>query len=376
MSTKMLELLERIDSGQTNFDQIDLSGQNLDGIEINGYNLMMRGANFEGASLRNAKISQLQISYSNFQRANLEGATFESCIMVSSDFYMANCRGSRFFGGYLDCSCFVFTDLSHSLFFGCDWSEVLLGFTDIRGCVLGDINNIQDCTIASIPQEKISSIEPFKIVDLDHLTIERTAEYQRILSRKGVELSSTPQMYCDFFKKVGLSDTFVNAYLELVSQIADDLQSVFISYSFSDQKFADKLFDALRSRGVKVWYAPKNMKSGKKIHEQIHSAIQSHDRMLLVLSQDSMNSSWVSTEIAKAYSREAEDGQRILFPVSLGQFDNLSNWELFDADHGLDLARYIRQYYIPDFSDWESKDSFQELVTKLIDDLALSEDDA
>jgi hypothetical protein len=56
------------------------------------------------------------------------------------------------------------------------------------------------------------------------------------------------------------------------------------------------------------------------------------------------------------------------FPI---HFLKIYSWELFDADHGIDLARHIRRYYIPNFSDWQADDSFETLVAKLIDDLRL-----
>jgi len=56
------------------------------------------------------------------------------------------------------------------------------------------------------------------------------------------------------------------------------------------------------------------MASGRKIHEQIDEAIRLHDKLLLILSEHSMNSEWVKTEIRKARKREVADNRRMLFP--------------------------------------------------------------
>ena len=48
------------------------------------------------------------------------------------------------------------------------------------------------------------------------------------------------------------------------------------------------------------------MKGGRKLHEQIDDAIRLHDKLLLMLSEDSMNSEWVKTEIAKARKRKVK----------------------------------------------------------------------
>lgn len=38
-------------------------------------------------------------------------------------------------------------------------------------------------------------------------------------------------------------------------------------------------------------------------------AIRAHDRLLLILSEDSMNSEWVKTEIANAREKERREGR-------------------------------------------------------------------
>jgi hypothetical protein len=67
----------------------------------------------------------------------------------------------------------------------------------------------------------------------------------------------------------------------------------------------------------------------------------------------------VETEIAKARKREVKEGKRLLFPVRLVRFEVLRHWECFDADTGKDSAREIREYFIPDFSNWKNHDSYQ-----------------
>lgn len=82
-----------------------------------------------------------------------------------------------------------------------------------------------------------------------------------------------------------------------------DFYSCFISYSTEDQPFADRLYSDLQSKGIRCWFAPHDMQSGRKIHEQIDEAIRLHDKLLLILSSGSMASEWVKTEIAKAQAR-------------------------------------------------------------------------
>jgi hypothetical protein len=84
-----------------------------------------------------------------------------------------------------------------------------------------------------------------------------------------------------------------------------------------------------------------------------------YDRLLLILSKASMKSRWVKTEIAEARQKEIDRGERILFPISLVPFETIREWKNRNADAGEDSAREIREYYIPDFSDWKNYDNYQ-----------------
>ena len=86
------------------------------------------------------------------------------------------------------------------------------------------------------------------------------------------------------------------------------------------------------------------MPAGKKLHEEIHKVIAIFDKLIVVLSENSINSEWVRTEIRRARKRELQENTRILFPVSLVPMKVLNNWECFDADSGKDLAVESREY--------------------------------
>lgn len=50
-------------------------------------------------------------------------------------------------------------------------------------------------------------------------------------------------------------------------------------------------------------------------------------------------------------------------------FETIKKWECFDADNGEDLAALVREYHIPDFSNWKDHDSFEKAFAKLLADL-------
>jgi hypothetical protein len=63
------------------------------------------------------------------------------------------------------------------------------------------------------------------------------------------------------------------------------------------------------------WFASHNVAGGKKLHEQIDEAIRLHERLMLILSENSIESEWIRTEIAKARKREVREDRRVLFPL-------------------------------------------------------------
>lgn len=141
--------------------------------------------------------------------------------------------------------------------------------------------------------------------------------------------------------------------------------SCFISHSSKDQEFAQKLAARLRRERVPVWYAPEDILPGEKIYDQVKKAIGTFDRLLVVLSEHSMKSNWVQTELSSALARETEEGARVLFPVALASIDTIRAWECVDPDTGIDIAKVLRSYHIPDFSSWADPISFEEQITKV-----------
>jgi hypothetical protein len=148
-----------------------------------------------------------------------------------------------------------------------------------------------------------------------------------------------------------------------------EFYSCFISYSTLDQGFAERLYNDLQGNKVRCWFAPHDIKGGRKIHEQIDEAIRLHDKLLLILSGHSMSSDWVKTEIVNAREREKREGKQLLFPIALAPFEAIKQWKLFDADIGIDAAREIREYFIPDFSNWKDHNSYQTAFQRLVKDL-------
>lgn len=140
-----------------------------------------------------------------------------------------------------------------------------------------------------------------------------------------------------------------------------EFYSVFISYSAKDKDFAERLRLDLSEKGVRSWLAPQDIKGGEIFRERIDDAIKSSDRVLLVLSHNSVASSWVKHEVEKAFEKERAENRIALLPVSLDD-SALSTDTPWVAD-----IRKVRQ--IVDFADWTDPGKYQVAMERLTRDL-------
>jgi hypothetical protein len=149
----------------------------------------------------------------------------------------------------------------------------------------------------------------------------------------------------------------------------------FIAHSTNDAEFAQQLQARMQQKHFHVWCMPEDMNDSQKNLPHIDEAIRVHDKLLLVLSENSIQSTWVKREIRKARQLELETRRFSLFPISLIPLNRLLCWECIDSETGEDLATEVLAYHIPDFSNWKDPDAFEDNFKKLTDALRASEPD-
>jgi len=345
------------DLSEANLDWAHLDGADLSGTDLSNANLStakLRGANLSWAELRGtylvaADLGGAQLRGANLSGAILCGARVVEAILSGADLSGADLRGADFSGAILKGANLKNADLK-----GGRLGEVIITAADLSGA---------DFT------EAVASRTNFANVDLSDAKGLETIRHDGP-STVGIDTiyKSRGKIPEAFLKGCGIPDEFI-AYIGSMVGRPIEFYSCFISYSTRDQEFAERLYADLQAKGVRCWFAPHDIKGGRKLHEQIDEAIRLHDRLLLILSEHSMSSEWVKTEIAKARKREVKEGKRVLFPVRLVKFEVLRDWECFDGDTGMDSAREIREYFIPDFSNWKDHDSYQTAFQRPVSDL-------
>jgi TIR domain len=163
-----------------------------------------------------------------------------------------------------------------------------------------------------------------------------------------------------FLKGAGVPDSFLDYMRSLVGKPID-YYSCFISYSSKDQAFAERLYADLQSKGVRCWFAPHDMRIGDEIRPRIDESIRVHDKLLLVLSESSLTSTWVKKEVETAFENEAQQNKLVLFPVRLDD-TVMHTQEAWAAD-------IRRMRHIGDFRQWKQHDEYQQAFARLLRDL-------
>ncbi len=137
--------------------------------------------------------------------------------------------------------------------------------------------------------------------------------------------------------------------------------SCFISYSSKDHVFANQFYNDLVMSGVECWFAPESLKTGDEFRQLIIRAIRKYDRLLLVLSGESVTSEWVEFEVKAAVDREVSEKRKVLVPIRLDDavLKSPQPWAV--------EIRGERQ--IGDFSRWKDPDDYRAALDRLRQEL-------
>lgn len=77
-------------------------------------------------------------------------------------------------------------------------------------------------------------------------------------------------------------------------------REVFLSHSARDGEFVARLAGTLKSHRIRYWYSASHISGAKKWHDAIGRALARCDWFIVVLTPDSVRSSWVKRELLYA----------------------------------------------------------------------------
>ena len=112
---------------------------------------------------------------------------------------------------------------------------------------------------------------------------------------------------------------------------------------------------------MRCWFAPENLKIGDGFQERSEESIPLHDKLLLVLSKDSVVSPWVEMEVQAAFERERRTGKPVLVPIRVDE-------AVMEATQAW-AAHIRRTRHIGEFGNWGDHDSYKKALERLLRDL-------
>ena len=168
-----------------------------------------------------------------------------------------------------------------------------------------------------------------------------------------------------FLRGCRLPDNLIDYLPSLLNQPIQ-FYSCFVSHADKNREFVDRLYNDMQGEGVRVWYAPEDLKTGDKLHSTFDHAIRIHDKLLIVLSEESLASAWVEDEVNRALAKERAnklkgDDSPVLFPIMIDDavMDSEESWATYIKDNR----------YIGDFRQWKDHDSYRDAFDRLMRDL-------
>jgi hypothetical protein len=93
----------------------------------------------------------------------------------------------------------------------------------------------------------------------------------------------------------------------------------FISHDNADRVLARRLYERLRSRGIRCWLDEHQLRPGEDIYEMVDRTLRPDDRVLLCVSREARASWWIRDEVDRTTRREEEmaDGAASAPPILL-----------------------------------------------------------
>jgi uncharacterized protein YjbI with pentapeptide repeats len=314
-------------------------------------NIDLSDADLSGAHLRGADLGFDDLTRANLHHADLSFASF------GGDLGGANLRGARLSGAYLGGANLSGADLSDADLGGAQLYGADLRRTYLVRAYLGGAN----LSNATCGHTVFADVDLSEVKDLDSIKHSgpSTVGIDTLYRSKG----KIPEA---FLRGCGVPDAQIEYLPSLIGSV-DPIQfySCFISYSSKNRDFAERLHADLQAKGVRCWFAPEDLKIGERFRQRIDMAIRVHDKLMLVLSEQSLASDWVEAEVEAALDREGREKRIVLFPIRLD--DAVLESPVAWASH------VKRTRHIGDFCGWKDHDAYQRAFDRLLRDLRASE---
>lgn len=346
--------LIRVDLREANLDGLILDNAELGSSDLRGANLSntklihtdLRSANLtnsilKGATLSAADLRGADLSYADLSEANLYGARIDGAYLHGANLHKANLNAAELDGADFKDANLNSADLSKTSLIYSIFNRSIFKETNFKSALLGNT------VFSSVDLSELQGLDSCQHLMQSYVDVHSLLKISKEL----------PQV---FLRGIGLPENFID-YLPSLLEIPIQYYSCFISYSNKDELFAKRIHNDLQNNGVRCWFAPEDMKTGDKIRDTIYAAIKVRDKLLVILSKDSINSEWLEEEVEKALAEEQKLGKRILFPIRIDD-------SVMETDKAF-VQKIKNNTHIGDFTKWKEPEEYKKVFDRLLRDL-------
>lgn len=278
----------------------------------------LRDAHLSGATLSGANFSVTGISAANLSHANLSNTN-----LIGANFSATNLSYANLSGAIVNGADFNFSKMSHT-------------------------------TLADIDLSKAKGLETVRHFNPSTIGIDT------IYKSRG----NIPEI---FLRGCGVPESFIVQMHALVASTEPiQFYTCFISFTEDDNAFSERLYNDLQMKGVRCWRWKEDAKWGKTLMHSIDEAVRLYDKLIIICSEQSLNSPAVIREIERALQKEddlARQGKEgeVLFPIRLDDY-------IFTGWNHHRKADVIAKN-VGDFRQWKDHDSYSKAFDRLLRDL-------
>lgn len=306
----------------------------------------LRHANLRFADLSHTTLLGANLSYATLLGANLIRANLDGAKLINANLRYADLSDAKLIGAILR-----YTELSDAKLIGAilrsaNFSRAILSDADFTGA------NLAYTSFVDNDLSQVKGLEAVKHLGPSSIGIDT------IYKSRG----EIPEV---FLRGCGVPEDFIT-YMRSLTVQPIQFYTCFISFTEADDAFSERLYNDMQGKGVRCWRWKEDAKLGKTLMRSIDEAVRLYDKLIIICSEQSLNSPAVIREIERALQKEDELARQgkegeVLFPIRLDDYV-FTGW-----DHHRKAD--VTAKNVGDFRRWKDHDSYQKVFARLLRDL-------
>lgn len=326
----------------------------------------LREADLTETNLAHCDLFSANLNDAKLNKAVLTKTDFLAAVFIRSDLQRAICTETNFEGAAVIDSLLSFANLR-----GCSFRNAILDRTTLRSADLMQTDFSGASLHGTDFSHAIAGLTSFTDIDLSE-ALGLDSMGHRGPSTIGVDTlyKSAGKIPEVFLRGCGVPESFITQLPSLITSAAPiQFYKCFISFTEADDLFSERLYNDLQGAGVRCWRWKEDARWGRNLMRSIDEAVRVYDKLIIICSEQSLNSPAVIREVERALQKEdglARGGKEaeVLFPIRLDDYI-IDGWEHYrKAD--------VVAKHVGDFRDWAEPERYKKAFDRLLRDLKAS----